>query len=248
MIRLIGFAALLFIMVMLLQYFSIEYYDYEKKRIPPAEVTNADSVYAVVDGLGFVVALKTNVGPNIQPFVLIFWATCLFFGLLLLFDPAGFPLNLIRNANLRSFAVVLTAASALFLIQYLRYLNWSSPPGLSNPMLTFLRFLVVTVLVSLGFMLSNKRLGHLIKNEGLIIWFVLASIMVANGLLVETYSWTNPTHHGDMAQHDWLEVAVYSGWTHNWTFGYTLFRGVNNALIILGITIISVISSAPKKM
>ena len=143
---------------------------------------------------------------------------------------------------------MMLVGSAIFLTQYFRYRNWSVPPGLTSPIQTLLKLLSLTILCALILMLVNRRLRDGLSNETTIIWLVLAATMVTNGLLIETYSWSNPTHHGYFAQHDWLGVAVYSGWTHNWTFGYTLFRGVNNALIILGITIISVISSAPKKM
>ena len=85
----------------MLLYLSTEYYDYEKNKIPASQVANVDSVYAVVDGIGFVVAPKTHGGfINIDPHVVVFWATLHLTGLLLLFSPSEFPLQSMNTVRL----------------------------------------------------------------------------------------------------------------------------------------------------
>ena len=245
MTRIFGFILLIISIYLITQSLTTAYYDYDKNKIAISN-DETKNVYAEVDNIGFVLAIK-----EIQRLILpiVFLVTLILTGFLVTIFPNKFPLNRFDDVKLKNFGIILLIIFIIFISQYIKYFNWSAPPGgFSGPAITLVKFIFVTLILTIIISVFNRKDFKFLIKEYSVIWLLLASVMLANGLLVETYSWSGGSHHGNFAQFDYLGIAKFVDWSHNWTFGYTVFRSTNNLLMILGLLIISVVASKSKKL
>lgn len=247
MIRICGVILLLIALFLISQSIPTVYYDYNKNQLDESSDKQIRDVYATVDKIGIVTAGKYGKWYNLPTKILIFLGVVVSSGLLLIWKPNEFPLKSKNQIHLKNFLIVFSVIFVTFLGFYVKYVNRGFPPGLEHPYLTLSGATFVILITALLFLIVNRQIPEISTQVYSIIWLVLASIIIANGFLIECYSLNNPTHQGDFAQFDYLGIAIYEGWSHNWTLAYTIFRITNNILIIFGILLISVIVSKSKK-